>query len=151
MPNINIYIGSDYRALKAKKSLLPYLTSCHDFINIIDKGGDSEERDDYNDYAIAVAKEVKENPGSFGVLICSSAHGMTIQANRFKGIRAADCASEESARLAREHDNANILCLSADLIPEEDQKKIIYAFFHTHYTPEPRRDARIKKLDEETE
>lgn len=91
---------------------------------------------------------MRENHGSRGVLICDSAHGVTMQANRFKGVRAAHCDSEESAKLAREHDDANVLCLSAHFIDEEQMKKIVDVFLKTDFTNLERRVRRINRLDE---
>ena len=106
------------------------------------------EGDDFNDPAIAVARAVRENRGSMGILICDSAHGVTIQANRFKGIRAAHCDSVESARLAREHDDANVLCLSAHFMDEAKMQEIVQAFIETNFENLERRVRRINRLDE---
>lgn len=84
-----------------------------------------------------------------GILICDSAHGVTMQANRFKGIRAAHCDSPESAKLAREHDNANILCLSAHFLDVPAMKEIINTFLTTDFEPLERRERRVRRLDEE--
>jgi len=146
---IKIFIGADYRGFKLKSELLPYLTSCHDFIELEDVGVFDDEVSDFNDPAIAVAKKVKQNPGSFGLLICDSAHGVCMQANRFKQIRAINASSPESAKLGREHDNANVLCLSAGMIGAEESKHIIYMFFHTKFNDLERRVKRLKKLDKE--
>ena len=133
-----------------KSQIIDMLNGHHDFVEVIDKGCDNgSEPNDYNDYAISVAKEVKKDKNNFGVLICGSAHGMTIQANRFRGIRACYCGSAESAKLAREHENSNILCISSELTQSEILPDILYAYFHTHYTPTDRRDHRIQHLDEE--
>ena len=83
-----------------------------------------------------------------GILICDSAHGMTIQANRFKGVRAAHCANTESARLAREHDDANILCMSAHTMDEEAMQEVAKAFLQTSFEALERRVRRINLLDE---
>ena len=106
------------------------------------------EGDDFNDPAVAVAKEVREDYGSIGILICDSAHGVTIQANRFKGIRAAHCDSVESAKLAREHDDANVLCLSAHFTSDDEMREIIDAFMNTNFASFERRVRRINRLDE---
>ena len=144
-----IYVGADYRGYQMKTEVIRQLNGHHDFVEVIDKGCDSEEPNSYNDYAIAVAREVKKDKHSFGVLICGSGHGMTIQANRFRGIRACSCPTVESAKLAREHENANILCLASDFVQPEDLPHILYTFFHTEYPELTRRDARIRRLDEE--
>lgn len=145
---MKIYLGADYRGFDIKQQLIVFLSQeGHD---VVDLGAFSyNEGDDYNDSAIAVAKAVRENLGSKGILICDSAHGMTIQANRFKGVRAANCDSTESAALAREHDDANILCLSAHFINIEEAKQITSRFLDTQFGSLERRARRINRLDTE--
>ncbi len=145
---MRIFIGADYRGFNLKKQLLEFLAPKN--IDVIDVGTfNPDELTDFNDPAIAVAKAVRDQPESFGVLICDSAHGMTMQANRFKGIRAANCDSLESAVLAREHDDANILCLSAHFINFDTAKQIMMAFLETNFSNLERRNRRINRLDEE--
>ncbi|MBQ2660184.1 RpiB/LacA/LacB family sugar-phosphate isomerase [Candidatus Saccharibacteria bacterium] len=147
---VTIFIGADYRGFQKKSELIPYLKSCHqNFIKVVDKGAFDDSLSDYNDPAIAVAKAIKSTPNSFGILLCGSAHGVCMQANRFKGIRAINAFSPESAQIGREHDNANVLCLSAELFDLETLKKIIYSFFHTKFGREERRVRRLARLDEE--
>ncbi|MBR2795839.1 RpiB/LacA/LacB family sugar-phosphate isomerase [Candidatus Saccharibacteria bacterium] len=144
---MNIYIGSDYRGYEKKKVLLGYLSGS-DF-GVIDMGAyEYVEGDDFNDAAIAVSKAVREEPGSRGILICDSAHGVTMQANRFKGIRAAHCDSVESAKLAREHDDANVLCLSAHFLDDKSMQRIVDSFLKTGFENLERRVRRINRLDE---
>ena len=94
---MQVFVGADYRGLERKNQLIPFLI---DSGYSVEDLGEYEyiEGSDFNDPAIKVAKKVRENPGSFGILICDSAHGVTMQANRFKGIRAANCAFAESAK-----------------------------------------------------
>ena len=142
-----IYIGADYRGFEKKNHLLVFLTQNN--FDVTDMGAyEYREGDDFNDPAVAVAKEVRENRGSFGILICDSAHGVTIQANRFKGIRAAHCDSAESAKLAREHDDANVLCLSAHFMDEDKIQEIVKTFLETNFENLERRVRRINRLDE---
>ena len=144
---MKVFVGADYRGFKKKKQLLEFLNQ---------KGFETEdvgayeyvEGDDFNDPAIKVALNVRENPGTFGILICDSAHGVTMQANRFKGVRAAHCGLEESATLAREHDDANVLCLSAHFMDEELMRKIAETFLNTDFESLERRVRRINRLDE---
>lgn len=145
---MKIYLGADYRGFDIKQQLIVFLSQeGHD---VVDLGAFSyNEGDDYNDPAIAVAKAVRENLGSKGILICDSAHGMTMQANRFKGVRAANCDSTESAALAREHDDANILCLSAHFINIEEAKQITSRFLDAQFGSLERRARRINRLDTE--
>ena len=142
-----IYIGADYRGFEAKNELVKVLAEIG--YEVMDVGAYKyEEGDDFNDPAIAVAKAVRKPANLVGILICDSAHGVTIQANRFKGIRAANCDNIESAKLAREHDNANILCMSAHFIGKDKMKEIAKAFLETEFEFLPRRQRRIKRLDE---
>lgn len=149
MHPVHIFIGSDYRGFERKKELISALTAKHAFLTITDKGTFNSTPDDYNDSAIAVSQAVLAQAGSFGILICSSAHGMCIQANRFKGIRAINASTPSSAQLGREHENANILCLSADTLDLPTTLDIAKSFFHTHFDDKnTRRINRIKRLDE---
>ena len=144
---MEIHLGADYRGLKCKQELLEYLAKRGD--KVTDEGAyEYHEGDDFNDPAIAVAKSVRENPGAMGILICDSAHGVTIQANRFKGIRAAHCNNAESAKLAREHDDANVLCLSAHFMNSELMREIVETFLTTNFESLERRVRRINRLDE---
>ena len=146
---VKIYIASDYRGNSLKNEIIPYVDACHAFLNIEDLGNNSDSPDDYNDAASSVAKKILNEKDAFGILICGSAHGVCIAANRYKGIRACNCATVESARLAREHDNANILCLSAELTSPTDAEEIVKTFFHTKFAENERRSRRIIRLDEE--
>ena len=144
---MKIFIGADYRGFDEKEKLLGFLTE--NGLEVVDEGAYTyNEGDDFNDPAIRVAKSVKENPGAFGILICDSAHGVTMQANRFKGIRAAHCENEESAKLAREHDNANVLCLSSHFVSGDEAKNIIKTFLETNFENLERRVRRTQRLDE---
>lgn len=117
-----------------------------------EKNASCDPANDYNDFAIAVATAVREDdPAARGILICDSAHGMTIQANRYKGIRAANCETPGSAQLARKHEDANVLCLSAHFIDEARMREIVQAFLSTDFTPIERRVRRINRLDERSD
>lgn len=144
---MKVYVGADYRGFAKKQGLIEYLSSSN--LTVFDEGAyECKEGDDFNDPAIAVAKAVREEPDSFGILICDSAHGVTMQANRFKGVRAAHCTNPESAKLAREHDDANVLCLSAHFATIDEMKEIVDVFLKTSFTNLERRVRRINRLDE---
>ena len=144
---MKIYIGADYRGFEKKNMLVKFLRGQgHD---VYDQGSYTyDEGDDFIDPAIAVSKNVLENPGSIGILLCGSGHGVTIQANRFKGIRATRCDSTASAVTAREHDNSNVLCLSAQTLDDSAMQAIATTFLTTEFEPLERRVNRIKRLDE---
>ena len=144
---MEIFIGADYRGFEKKNYLKNFLVEKG--YEVSDQGAfEYMEGDDFNDPAINVAKNVRENPGTVGILICDSAHGVTMQANRFKGIRAAHCGNVESAVLAREHDDANILCLSAHFMDERALEDVTMAFLKTDFKTIERRVRRINRLDE---
>ncbi|MBQ1564026.1 RpiB/LacA/LacB family sugar-phosphate isomerase [Candidatus Saccharibacteria bacterium] len=143
---MKIFLGSDHRGFELKNAVAQFLTTLS--IEIIDCGPqDFDAEDDFNDYAKAVAKNVSSNQDSFGILICGSAQGVAMQANRFKKVRAAICHSADDARETRLHNNANILCLAADKHP--DYATIIEAFLSTMPLTEEKYLRRVKKLDEE--
>ena len=144
---MKIYIGADYRGFEKKQKLIKSLADRG--YDVSDEGAyEYAEGDDFNDPAITVAKAVREDNGSRGILICDSAHGVTIQANRFKRVRAAHCTDAESAILAREHDDANVLCISAHSIDESEMLEIAQTFLTTNFEENERRDRRINRLDE---
>ena len=144
---MEIFIGADYRGFERKQFLVEELLK--DDLDVTDLGSyDATHGEDYNDAAVAVAQAVRENRGSRGILICDSAHGMTMQANRFRGVRAANCDSVESAKLAREHDDANVICLSAHFLDEAATYQIVKVFLETGFDPLERRVRRINRLDE---
>ena len=145
---MRVYVGADYRGFDLKNQLGTFLVQ--NGYEVYDAGAyEYSEGDDFNDPAINVALNVRQNDGAMGILICDSAHGMTIQANRFLGIRAAHADSEESARLAREHDNANVLCLSAHSTNLSDMKAISLVFLKTKFEKLDRRVRRIARLDKD--
>ena len=143
---MKIFVGADYKGFAKKQKILRFLAN--EQYEVDDLGTYDDSESDYNDSAIAVSKMVRKDRGSMGILICDSAHGMTIQANRFKGIRATNCTTMESAKLAREHEDANVLCLSAHSMDDEEIRKVITTFLETKFVDLDRRIRRINRLDE---
>ena len=144
---MEIFVGADYRGFESKEKLIQYLA--HAGHQVVDAGAYAyQEGDDFNEPARRVAVSVRDNPGSRGILICDSAHGVTMQANRFSRVRAAHCDSVESAKLAREHDDANVVCLSAHFMNEREMREVVETFLMTEFVPLERRLRRINKLDE---
>lgn len=150
MPEYTIYIAADHRGFAKKQELVKILAQCHPgMVKVEDLGPESyQEDDDYNDVAIAVAKAVRGNEHSFGILLCGSAHGVAMQANRFRGIRAVNADTVESAKHARTNDYANVLCLSADYLELDVMDELIKAFCHTQPNPDPRYARRAERLDD---
>ena len=103
------YIGADHAGVEIKAFVKDlFEQKGHE---VIDMGPFSKDRVDYPDFASKVCKKVLDDVGSFGILICGSGLGMSMAANKFDGIRAALCHNEYSARMARKHNDANVLCL----------------------------------------
>jgi ribose 5-phosphate isomerase B len=113
---------------------------------IIDVGAYNDRSSDFPDYGEKGARAVSSGEADFGILICGTGIGMSITANKFKGIRAAVCWNEETARLAREHNNANILCLGARFLKIEECINMIKIFINTLPSNEERHIRRINKI-----
>jgi ribose 5-phosphate isomerase B len=133
------FIASDHRGFALKEQL-------KEKFPLIDLGTfDCEKKVDYPDYAKKLSKLVIEEK-SFGVLICGTGIGMSIAANRNKGIRAGLCHTTTDAALTRMHNDANVLVLSGDYTKPKDAIKIAEVFFETKFSNEERHKRRIKKL-----
>ncbi len=139
-----IYIGSDHAGYEMKDEFKKHMTSKD--IKFVDLGAFSADSVDYPDVAREVCEKVNEDEKSLGVLICGSGVGMSIAANKMKGIRAALCFTEEMGKLCREHNNANVLCLGSRLVPLETALKIFDAFFYTEFENVDRHTRRIGKI-----
>jgi ribose 5-phosphate isomerase B len=126
-----LFLACDHAAFQEKAVLFAWLQSKK--IEVIDLGCPSSDRCDYPNYAIECAKKIQQEPESRGILICGSGIGMSMVANRFRGIRAALVRNEEEAKLSRSHNNANVLCLGARLTSVESMKKIIECWFTTEF------------------
>jgi ribose 5-phosphate isomerase B len=127
---MKIIIGSDHAGFAMKEQLKAWLVEqSHE---CIDEGCHSESSVDYPDYAHAVAQKV-ESEDSLGILLCGSANGVCITANKHAGIRAALCWTKEISSLARQHNDANIVCIPARFISLEEAKEIVSAFLTTEF------------------
>ena len=139
-----IYIGSDHAGFELKERLKGWFEKKN--IPYIDVGNHVlDPKDDYPDYAILLAKKVVKT-GSLGILICGSAQGVCIAANKIKGARAAIPFSLKEARLSREHNDANIMCLSGWYAHMHTAKKMIEIFLTTPFSQEPRHVRRVNKI-----
>jgi len=144
-----LFIGSDHRGYELKERLVKDLNSSSDY-TVSDLGPFAyDPDDDYNDAALAVAKAVASQPESRGILVCGSGNGVVIQANRVKGVRAIAPTLPELARLGREHNDANVLCLSADFLEYNKVAELANIFLNTKFSGEERHKRRNQRLDEE--
>src|SRR5690606_32746221 len=127
----NVAIGADHAGYEYKDILKRYV---HELgYNSRDFGTNDSTSVDYPDFAHPVAEAVESNVHRFGILICGSANGVAITANKHQGIRAAICWTKEIAALARQHNNANIECIPARFVTIEEAKDIIKTFLSTEF------------------
>lgn len=123
---MNFHIGSDHAGYEMKEVVKEYLTSLgHSYT---DHGTNSAASTDYPDYAHAVASAVEGESDGRGILLCGSANGVCMTANKHAGIRAALCWTPEIASLARQHNNANILCIPARFVSDDVAREMVEAF-----------------------
>lgn len=138
-----IAIGADHAGFEYKELLKTWLEK--NGYTIKDFGAYSTESADYPDFAHPVASAVEANEFELGVLVCGSANGVAITANKHQGIRAAICWNEELASLARQHNNANIVCIPARFLAYELAEKITDRFLHTEFEG-GRHERRVSKI-----
>ena len=141
---MKIAIGSDHAGYKLKQVLLSQGLSGHE---VVDVGTYSEESTDYPIYAFKVARLVAAGEADLGVLICGTGLGMSMAASRVPGIRAALCTTEYMARMARAHNDANVLCLGGRVIGPDQALAILDAFLSSQF--EGGRHARRLRMLEE--
>jgi ribose 5-phosphate isomerase B len=141
---MKISLGSDHRGYQVKERLKKLLGSFN--IDYVDQGTFNEEPCDYPDFAKKVAADVIKSNSDFAILICGSGLGMSIAANRFKGVRAALCLTAEMAQMARKHNNANILVLSANFTEIIELKNILNSWLNSDFEG-GRHEQRIRKID----
>jgi len=145
--NLNkpIAIGSDHAGYEYKEDLISFLEAKE--LAFHDYGTHSNDAVDYPDFAHPVAVAVENGEAAFGILLCGTANGVAITANKHKGIRAAVCWGEELAKMAREHNNANILCIPARFVREGDAEKMVQLFMYTPFEG-GRHQRRVEKISE---
>lgn len=139
-----IFIGSDHAGFQLKNAIINELMLEY---TTVDCGTSSQESTDYPVYGHIVAKHVQETPNSIGVLMCATGIGMSITANRHQGIRAALCHNVKETKLARHHNNANILILSAAHMPLDIALEMIKSFLATSFDG-GRHERRINQIDQ---
>lgn len=128
---MKIAVASDHRGLNVKQRVLDQLRSLgHD---AQDSGPMSSESVDYPDYAAKVSNAVAKGEVDRGILICGTGIGMCIAANRFAGVRAALCHDDLTAEMSRRHNDANVMCLSADLLGEQLISRMVDVWIKTQF------------------
>ncbi|MEM6961135.1 MAG: ribose 5-phosphate isomerase B [Myxococcota bacterium] len=128
--NYAIVVASDHAGLALKEELIQPLG---EFAKVVDLGTHDSESCDYPQFAHAVARHVLEVDGTYGVLVCGTGVGMSIAANRHRGVRAVVCSDEFSAAMARRHNDANVLCLGARVVGFSLATSLCRAFLTTPF------------------
>jgi len=138
-----IAIGNDHAGTQYKYAVIAFLESKG--IKVINYGTDSEESVDYPDFVHPVASDVEAHKVDFGIIICGSGNGASMTANKHQGVRAALCWTKEIAKLARQHNNANILSIPARYVSQEQAIDMLDTFLETGFEG-GRHQNRVEKI-----
>jgi ribose 5-phosphate isomerase B len=141
---MNILIAADHAGFQYKTLIVKDLQDKG--YTVIDLGTHTEEPTDYPDQARVLAKSLIQGRGERGILICGSAVGVSVAANKFKGIRAGVCHDTYSAHQCVEHDDVNVLCLGERVIGIELAREIVFTFLKAKFSQEPRHIVRLEKI-----
>ena len=139
---MNISIGNDHAGVDYKNYIIKNLEEKYYIVN---HGTDDTNSVDYPDFAHPVSLDIDNRKSDFGVLICGSGNGVAMTANKYKKVRAALCWSEEIAKLSKQHNNANVVCIPARFISKEDALQIVRSFIDTKFEG-GRHERRVNKI-----
>jgi ribose 5-phosphate isomerase B len=142
-----LIIGCDHAAIKLKNEIIKYLTSKEAF-DIVDVGCDSDKSVDYPDFAEKACIEVLKDQNNLGILMCGTGIGISIAANKVPGIRCALCHDYTTAKLTRDHNNANVLAMGERIVGTEVAKDIVDAFLNTQFSNGENHVRRINKIND---
>ena len=139
---MNISIGNDHAGVDYKNFIIEELQEKY---NIVNHGTNNESSVDYPDFAHPVSSDVNNKKSDLGILICGSGNGVAMTANKHKKVRAALCWNQEIAMLAKQHNNANVVCIPARFISKEETLKIVKSFIETNFEG-GRHERRVNKI-----
>ena len=142
---MKIAIGSDHAGFEVKEKIKRQLEEMN--MEVEDLGTNSGDSVDYPDFGAAVGREVASGKAEQGIVVCGSGIGIALAANKIHGVRAAQAWNEETARLARQHNDANVLSIGARVIPEEEIPKIVAAWLDAEFEG-GRHAGRVAKITE---
>ncbi len=128
---MRVVLGSDHGGYETKLVAIEYLKEHN--IDYVDLGCYSKDSVDYSEYGIKVAEMVRDNEGYVGIVVCTTGIGISIAANKVKGIRAALCFNEKVAMMTRLHNNSNVLALPGAYVSKEETKAIVHNFLTTEF------------------
>ena len=142
---MRIAIASDHRGYHLKEKLCSLLkTKGH---VVLDEGPSATESVDYPDFATLVARRITDKTADRGILICGTGIGMAVTANKFPGVRAAQCTDDVTAEISRRHNDLNVLCLSADMLSPRSVERMVGLWLDTEFEG-GRHSRRIQKIRE---
>ena len=141
---MKISIGCDHSALELKESIIAHLKDKG--YEVIDRGTYTKESCDYTDYGFKVASDIKNKVVDFGIVICFTGIGMSMIANKVKGVRCALCGSKDAAELTRQHNDSNCLALSAKYTGYALAKEIVDVWLETEFSFGERHQRRLEKM-----
>lgn len=142
---MKIAIASDHGGYELKRSLIQFLKERK--IDIEDLGTEGTDSVDYPDFALLVAERVSQGKTDAGILACGTGIGMSIVANKFKNVRAAVVSDEYAAKMAKEHNNANVLCLGGRVRNPDEARKLVSVWLETEFAG-GRHNQRLEKIKE---
>jgi ribose 5-phosphate isomerase B len=142
---MRIAVGADHAGVPLNERVMAELRGAgHD---VVDFGThDASQPDDYPDYAVLVGRAVQSGQAEIGILICGSGAGVSVAANKLRGVRAVMCSDTYTAHQSREHDDCNVLCLGARVTGVELAMEIVRAFVQARFTNEERHRRRLEKI-----
>lgn len=145
---MKLAIASDHGGFSLKQTIVKLLQSKG--VEYLDLGVSSEESVDYPDFAMQVAEKVSRGEVDVGILVCGTGIGMAIAANKFKGVRAAVVTDVYTAKMSKEHNNANVIALGGRVLDEAQAKEMVSAWLESKYEGgrHERRLQKIKELEE---
>ena len=142
---MNIIISNDHAGVELKNNVKKFLEAKG--YSLKDVGNNDGESVDYPDIIHPLAKEISENKDDKGIIMCGTGNGVSMVANKYKGVRAGLCWSKEIAKLIRKHNNANVLSLPARFISIEEALEIVKVFLETDFEEGGRHERRVVKID----
>ena len=141
---MKVIVASDHRGFKVKESIFLQLSELGDSVS--NAGPFTEHSVDYPDFSAIIANEISQGHADRGILVCGTGIGMAITANKFPSVRAASCMNELSAKLSRQHNDLNVLCIGADLLSMSEINNIVKIWLETKFEGN-RHQRRIDKID----
>ena len=150
---MRIAVGCDHAGYEEEPYYMPTIIDCLKSLGheVVDCGTSQPGAVDYPDYAQAVCEKIRQGGADLGLLMCGTGIGMGMAANRYASIRAAVCTSTDMARLSREHNNANVLCLGRRVLSLDECREILTAWLATDFSGADRHVRRVDKIEDAKE